>query len=57
VFKEFGKIAERKIFEKLFPPLAGYNKRLSTDCLTKTQVPANLNKEGIGAETCPVLVS
>jgi len=28
-----------------------------TDCLAKTQVSANLNKGGIEAETCPVLVS
>jgi len=28
-----------------------------TDCLAKTQVSANLNKEGIEAEACPVLVS
>ena len=33
------------------------NKRLSTDCLPKTQVPANQNMGSIGAETCPVLVS
>jgi hypothetical protein len=34
-----------------------YNKSLSTDCLAKTQVPANPKKGRIGAETCPVLVS
>ena len=35
----------------------GHSKRLSTDCLTKTQVPANPNRGSIGAEICPVLVS
>ncbi len=30
---------------------------LLTDCLTKTQVSANLKKKYIEAETCPVLVS
>ena len=39
------------------PIYRDYNKRLSTDCLPKTQAPANLKKERIGAETCPVLVS
>ena len=35
----------------------GRSKRLSTDCLTKTQVPANPNRGCIGADACPVLVS
>lgn len=35
----------------------GYNKSLSTDCLAKTQAPANQKMGSIGAETCPVLVS
>ena len=36
---------------------SGYNKRFSTDCLAKTQVPANPKRGRIGAATCPVLVS
>ena len=56
-FKELGNKAERKLFDMLFPPMAGRSKCLSTDCLAKTQVPANPNKGSIGAETCPVLVS
>ena len=39
------------------PAYGGVNKSLSTDCLAKTQVPANPNRGRIGAETCPVLVS
>ena len=35
----------------------GLSKSMSTDCLAKTQAPANLNKGSIGAEACPVLVS
>lgn len=35
----------------------GHSKSLSTDCLAKTQAPANPNRGCIGAETCPVLVS
>src|SRR4030042_3281438 len=35
----------------------GRSESLLTDCLAKTQVSANLNREGIEAETCPVLVS
>ena len=37
--------------------LCDYNKSLSTDCLAKTQAPANPERGRIGAETCPVLVS
>ena len=33
------------------------SKSLSTDCLAKTQAPANPHRGRIGAETCPVLVS
>jgi len=40
------------------PDLAsGHSKSLSIDCLTKTQASANLKRESIEAETCPVLVS
>ncbi len=35
----------------------GCNKSFSTDCLAKTQAPANQNMRRIGAEACPVLVS
>ena len=35
----------------------GHSKSLSTDCLAKTQVPANPKRGCIGADACPVLVS
>ena len=59
-----GKVSSRNSAKKLsvssryaLPDLSGCNKCLSTDCLAKTQASANLNKGGIEAETCPVLVS
>lgn len=39
------------------PIYRDYNKSLSTDCLAKTQAPANPERGRIGADTCPVLVS